>query len=336
MFERFPVTIDALTGSTDAAALVAVAVDWAKVAASAEAQRLAILAEYAAGWLAAAGEDTELGAIDAEDEVIAEVGAAFGISPGWAMRDLEIGAAMRERFPRLAALFLHGDVSAKVMATVVDRTLLVCDPQALASIDAACVHAATTGGWSALSYYKLKNAVDVWVDRYDPAAVRRVRAHLQQRCVHVGNTDEKSGTTSLFARLSITGAALLMGRLRTMAKTVCTQDPRTLDQRMADSLEALAADANHLQCLCGSPTCTANTDDGVAARYVVHLYAEADALNVAPDPLIHGDTLDEHAQPSPAPNRHPIGRHNPREAHTHAEAEAEPGNRLASSPGPAR
>jgi hypothetical protein len=293
MFEEFPARIDTLKGSTDAAGLVAVAVDWAKVAAAAEAQRLAIIAEYAAGWMAAAGDDTSLYWVDEEDDVIGEISSAFGISCGWAMTDLQIGAAMRERFPNLAALFLRGEISAKVMATVVDRTMLVTDSDALALIDAACVTAATKHGWSGLSYYKLKNAVDVWVDRYDPAAVRRVRDHVRQRGVHVSSTDEKSGTTVIVARLTTPGAALLMGRLRKMAKGVCAEDPRTLDQKLADALEALAADANHLKCLCGSPTCAATADDGVASRYVVHIYAEAAALDVAPDPLIHGDHPDD-------------------------------------------
>jgi hypothetical protein len=293
MFEQFPARIDALKGSTDAARLVAVAVDWAKVGAAAEAQRLALLAEFAAHWMAQAGDDTSLYCVDEEDDVIGEISTAFGVSPRWAMTDLQVGAAMRERFPKLAALFLRGEISAKVMSTVVDRTMLVTDPDALALIDAACVTAAVKCGWSGLSYYKLKNAVDVWVDRYDPAAVRRVRDNVRERGVHVSSTDEKSGTTVIVARLTTPGAALVMGRLRTMAKGVCAEDPRTLDQKMADALEALAADANHLKCLCGSPTCAATADDGVASRYVVHLYAEAAVLDVKPDPRIHGDEPDD-------------------------------------------
>lgn len=289
MFEEFPVVIDGLRGSADAARLVDAAVDWGKVCAAAEAQRLAIIAEFAAVWLAGAGEEYSLCAVDEEDDVVAEIGAAFGVSPRWALGDLEVGAAMRERFPGLAALFLRGEVSAKVMATVVDRTVLVCDGDALALIDAACVDAAVLCGWSGLSYYKLKNAVDVWVDRYDPGAVRRVRDNVRNRGVQAGGTDEKSGTAAVFVRLTIPGAALLMGRLRKMAKGVCVNDPRTVDQRMADSLEALAADANRLKCLCGSPVCPAAADDGVASRYVVHVYAEAAALAAQPDPLIHGE-----------------------------------------------
>jgi hypothetical protein len=297
MFESLPAVIDGLRGSGDAAALVDAAVDWGKVCAAAEAQRLSIIAEFAALWLDQAGEDTSLWAVDEEDVVVAQIGIAFGVSARWALGDLEIGAAMRERFPRLAALFLRGEISAKVMATVVDRTVLVCDEQALALIDAACVAAATTCGWSGLSYYKLKNAIDVWVERYDPGAVRRVRDTLRGRSFTVGDSNDKTGTTAVYGRLSTPGAALLGGRLRKMARGVCKDDPRTLDQRMADSLEALAADSNRLKCLCGSPTCPAAADDGVASRFVVHLYAEAAAVDAQPDPLIHGD--------GPAPDDEP-------------------------------
>jgi hypothetical protein len=300
MFESLPAVIDGLRGSTDAAALVDAAVDWGKVCAAAEAQRLSIIAEFAALWLDQAGEDTSLWAVDEEDNVVAQIGIAFGVSARWALGDLEIGAAMRERFPRLAALFLRGEISAKVMATVVDRTVLVCDEQALALIDAACVAAATVCGWSGLSYYKLKNAIDVWVERYDPGAVRRVRDTLRGRSFTVGDSNDKTGTTAVYGRLSTPGAALLGGRLRKMAKTVCKDDPRTLDQRMADSLEALAADSNRLKCLCGSPTCPAAADDGVASRFVVHLYAEPAAVDAQPDPLIHGEGLAADDEPAGA------------------------------------
>jgi hypothetical protein len=297
MFESLPAVIDGLRGSGDAAALVDAAVDWGKTGAACEAQRLSIIAEFAALWLDQAGEDTSLWAVDEEDNVVAQIGIAFGVSARWALGDLEIGAAMRERFPRLAALFLRGEISAKVMATVVDRTVLVCDEKALALIDAACVAAATTCGWSGLSYYKLKNAIDVWVEHYDPGAVRRVRDTLRGRSFTVGDSNDKTGTTAVYGRLSTPGAALLGGRLRTMAKGVCKDDPRTLDQRMADSLEALAADSNRLMCLCGSPTCPAAADDGVGSRFVVHLYAEAAAVDAQPDPFIHGD--------GPAPDDEP-------------------------------
>jgi hypothetical protein len=297
MFESLPPEIDGLRGSESAAVFVDAAVSWGRFVAAGEAQRLACIAEWAAHFLAQANEDTSLCAIDEEDDVVAQIGMAFGVSVRWAMNDLQIGAAMRERFPRLAALFLQGRISAKVMATVVERTLLVWDADALANIDAACVEAAVEAGWSGLSYFKLKNAVDVWIDRYDPAAVRRARQTLQGRCFKAGDTNDKTGTTSVYGRLSAPGAALLMGRLQRMAKAVCPDDPRTMEQRIADALEALGADADHLQCLCGSPTCAAAADDGVASRFVIHVYAPASAVEGEPDPLIHGDSSVPGEQP---------------------------------------
>jgi len=129
----------------------------------------------------------------------------------------------------------------------------------------------------------------VWIDRHDPDAVRRVRNTVRGRGVSVDDKNDKSGVTTIVMRLTAPGAALLVGRLRRMAKAVCANDPRTLDQRMADAAEALAADADHLQCQCGSDTCPAAADDGVASRFVVHIYGEAGVLDGQPDPLIHGD-----------------------------------------------
>lgn len=113
------------------------------------------------------------------------------------------------------------------------------------------------------------------------------------------HTDAASGITTVAIRMTSPGAALLMGRLRRMAKTVCTNDPRTLDQRMSDAAEALAADSNRLKCLCGSPTCPAAADDEVGSRFVIHVYAEAAALTAEPDTLILGEKPDTAAPPAP-------------------------------------
>ena len=289
MFPQLPTMIDQLRGGRDAAPLVDAAVGWARVEAASAAQRLAGIAEWASVFMADEDEDAALCAIDAEDDVVTQIGLAFGLSVHWAFRDLQVGAAMRERFPKLAAMFLRGEISAQVMSTVVERTLLVVDDDVLAAIDAACVEAATLCGWSGLSNYSLKNAIDVWVERFDPDAVRRVRNTVRGRGVSVAHTDDEAGIVTITMRLTKPGGALLMGTLRSMAKAVCANDPRTLDQRMGDAAEAIHAGARHLKCLCGSPTCTAAVDDGVASRFVVHIYGDAPVLDGQPDPLIHGD-----------------------------------------------
>ena len=289
MFPQLPTMIDQLRGGRDAAPLVDAAVGWARVEAASAAQRLAGIAEWASVFMADEDEDASLCAIDAEDDVVAQIGLAFGLSVHWAFRDLQVGAAMRERFPKLAAMFLRGEISAQVMSTVVERTLLVVDDDVLAAIDAACVEAAALCGWSGLSYYSLKNGIDVWVQRFDPDAVRRVRNTVRGRGVSVAHTDDEAGIVIITMRLTKPGGALLMGTLRCMAKAVFANDPRTLDQRMGDAAEAIHAGSRHLKCLCGSSTCSAAVDDGVASRFVVHIYGDAAVVDGDPDPLIHGD-----------------------------------------------
>lgn len=112
MFDALPTQITQLRGSGDAAACVDAAVGWARVCAAAEAQRLSTIAEFAVAFLTSVDEDMSLWAVDEEDDVVAQIGLAFSVSPRWAMGDLEIGAAMRDRFPKLAALFLRGEITA--------------------------------------------------------------------------------------------------------------------------------------------------------------------------------------------------------------------------------
>jgi len=96
-----------------------------------------------------------------------------------------------------------------------------------------------------------------------------------------------------------------------MAHGVCEDDPRTIAQRRADGLGALAAGSDRLACWCGSPNCPAAEDDGRGASVVIHVLAEADALEAEPDPAMSASpefppvtrdmTLAEALAPSPEP-----------------------------------
>jgi hypothetical protein len=102
-------------------------------------------------------------------------------------------------------------------------------------------------------------------------------------------------------------------RLTQLAHDVCPGDPRTLAQRRADALGALAAGAETLACACGTPECPTGTDpDPRAAAVVIHVVAEAAALDAAPDPHASGErpsrpitpdmTLAEALAPDPEPD----------------------------------
>lgn len=114
MFDRLPAEISALRGGAGAAPFVDAAVGWARMAAMSEAQRLACIAEWAAIFLSDSGDDDAcLCAVDVEDDVVAQIGIAFGISVYW---DDGVGSrfvihiyAEAEALDRAQDPLIHGD-----------------------------------------------------------------------------------------------------------------------------------------------------------------------------------------------------------------------------------
>ena len=267
-----------LRSASDGAVVSAIE-DLARAEARAAAQRIASIAELVRR---RCGDDERAyWACDPWDATAAEIGAALGISRGRASGEMHLGLSLRYRLPRVAELFMEGLISHRVCAAIADRTDLIQDRTALELIDSAIAEYARS--WGVLSAYKLDKAIDAWVDRYDPGALRQSRSRAQDRAVHVGSRYDGAGITGISGRLYATDAALLDRRLMQMAHGVCDDDPRTIAQRRADALGALAAGSDRLACQCGSPECPASGDDGRAAGVVVHVVTDADAATVAPD-----------------------------------------------------
>lgn len=261
---------DAMADATDFAVIAAIE-QWAAAEAAAAARRLAAIAELVHR---RCGDDERAHwSCDEWDAAAAEVSAALGVSHGRASGQMHLSMALRQRLPRVATLFREGRLSARVVTAIAWRTDLVQDPEALALIDAAVADHAVR--WDALSQYKLDQAIDVWVDRHDPGALRRTRAGTQSRDVTIGAQNHEAGTASLWGRLYATDAAVLERRLTEMAHEVCEDDPRAIGQRRADALGTLAAGGHRLSCQCGSPECPAAGPDARAASVVVHLLADS-------------------------------------------------------------
>jgi hypothetical protein len=72
-------------------------------------------------------------------------------------------------------------------------------------------------------------------------------------------------------------AAALERRVAQLAGGGCENDPRTLDQRRADAMGAVAAGADRLGCGCGDPQCAA-ADQAAPGATVVHVIAEERSL----------------------------------------------------------
>ncbi len=81
--------------------------------------------------------ETEDWAVDTMDAVAAEVAAGLRISQGLATDRVHYARAMRERLPKTAEVFTAGDIDYRAFTTIVSRTDLIVDPDALARVDAA-------------------------------------------------------------------------------------------------------------------------------------------------------------------------------------------------------
>ncbi|OBI84377.1 HNH endonuclease signature motif containing protein [Mycobacterium sp. E740] len=284
----------AAAGGTRGAAAVGA---WARVENAACARRLDAGADVLERLLAEAGSvDREQWCMDNWTMAAAEVAAAQGVSLGVASHQLLIADNLRQRLPRVAEVFAAGAISYRMVAAVVTRTRLIGDPEAMAKVDTEL--AAHIGGWGSLSVQKLQNEIDYWVDRYDPAAVRRTELSARGRFVDVHDPKDGSGTASVEAWLFAADAAALDARLDAMAAAVCEHDPRTADQRRSDALGALGNGADRLQCACAREDCDAAA--ATPSAVVIHVVAREESLT--DDTPAHLDGK------APRPEGEPTGR----------------------------
>jgi hypothetical protein len=275
MFDgSFPEVAD--LAALDDAALVEAAGDWARVENAACARKLAVLAEMFARRTGLPAGERELWWIDPQAGVAAELGAAVNVSQGMALHQTHRGVALRDRLPMVAALFEAGLVSDLLVRTIVWRTYLIVDEEAMAAVDAALAERIT--GWGALSAAKTEAAIDALVDEFDPAALRRSRESASSRTVEFGSPADVAGITSMWARLHAPDAAVIEQRVEELARSVCDNDPRSIGERRADALTALA-NCTELACTCGQADCVTGAGDTTPAKNAV-VYVVADEKSV--------------------------------------------------------
>ncbi|OBB99078.1 HNH endonuclease signature motif containing protein [Mycobacterium sp. 852002-40037_SCH5390672] len=251
-------------------------------------QRLAAIGELDVLRLRECGE-RETWATDTWDAISAEIAAALRISHALASSYLNYSRVMRTRLPKVGSALIAGDISYSTFQTIVYRTDLITDPDVMAAVDATL--ALRVQRWPTMTRGRLAAAVDRVVARADRDAVRRRREHQASRQFSIW--DGGDGLSEVFGRLFATDAHAVDARLNALAGTVCESDPRTLQQRRADAMGALAAGAERLQCRCGQPTCSAGARP-VPGPVVIHVVANESTLNGAgsdPGSLIGTDVL---------------------------------------------
>ncbi len=156
-----------------------------------------------------------------------------------ALHQTHRGTALRDRLPKVAALFEAGLVISDLLVrTIVSRTYLVDDAEAMAAVDAALAERVVR--WGALSVKKTEEAIDALIDEHDPGALRRATESAAEPTVRFGSPLDVAGTTTIWARLNSADAALIEQSVEEMARSVCDADPRPIGERLTAALTAAA------------------------------------------------------------------------------------------------
>jgi hypothetical protein len=232
------------------------------------AQRLAAVAEL---FVRRCGElaDAQWCSADACDAVAAEVSAVQNISHARAVGQVQFACALWHRLPRVARLFCSGVVDFRMVSTIIGRTENV-DDAAMPELDEAIARHCQK--WMKLSGSKLRDRVDLWVAKFDPAGVRVPPKVKDNRYVDIDPAS--AGTAAISGYLNAADGAALDQRLDALAATVCEHDPRTKEQRRADATGPLARGEATLACQCGSDECPAKAERATADAAVIHVLAE--------------------------------------------------------------
>ena len=239
--------------------------------ARAAAHRLVLVAEVTARQCADEDDESAHQLIDGWALAKAQLSAACNLGPMAAAKQMRIAMALRTRLPRTAAVFATGSVSTTVIEAITWRTRLVTDPDAGALIDAAI--AAEAADYGTRSEKGLIDAVDLWVEKFDPDAVVRSDAAAKDIYVEFDDKDDPNGVASFWGRLRVTDKKIVQQRLDDLAATVCADDPRPVRQRRADALATLATlgpQATRLTCQCANPECAGSGKDPRATAVVIY------------------------------------------------------------------
>ena len=136
---------ESLFSDVDDDALVGVIEQLMRDEAAVAARRMAAIAELVHRTVE---EDDERGrwAFDPWDNTAARVAAALSVGQRRASGQMRIAVALRDRLPAVAALFVRGVLSARLVSEITWRTQLVDSDELIAVIDTAIAEAAARVG----------------------------------------------------------------------------------------------------------------------------------------------------------------------------------------------
>jgi hypothetical protein len=222
-----------------------------KLEAQVQARRLSAVGELWDRRKQQAESEADYFVVDTVEAVAAEIAAAIGVTSSRAAGLIRVGEALRDRLPKVAAVFARGDIDMAMVFAIVHHTELIENPDAMANVDTSLANRAP--GWTKYSRKKIAEYIDSWVGRFDPTGVRESRKPTDNRYLDVRASNQ--GMAGIWGNLHVNDAIVFDERINKLIATVCQEDPRTKAQLRADAVRALADRQDRMTCTCGAATC---------------------------------------------------------------------------------
>ncbi len=192
------------------------------------------------------------GGVRAGEFAASEVAVAVHADEATAGALIDIGLALEESLPRTRLAFEAGRIDLAKVRVIVDST------RGLSREVAGVVETRLIEVAERTEPARLRQAARRWAARLDPLGAQRRRERRQdQRDVRIRAVQDSMAVFD--GLLPAPGAQTVAMRLREMSLQVCGQDPRTMPQRRADALVALADGSGRLRCTCGRGRRCANS-----------------------------------------------------------------------------
>ncbi|ASR04257.1 HNH endonuclease signature motif containing protein [Gordonia rubripertincta] len=218
------------------------------------------------------------------EQATAEFGAAMNMTPAQARDVIRTGDAMRYRLPLTGTTLAGARIDMTRFQIAMKRTDFV-DDATMPGVDAALAEAILAR--DPMSTARFTTMVDQIVHTHAPEAVKRRNEHAaRDRGLTIRPDRHQPGQSRISGHVPTIDAAALNARLTAMADGVHKRDGRTMSQRRADALLALAHGRQELDCQCpdcapepagqeldatdasgpaGNDTLTADPSDGAAS-----------------------------------------------------------------------
>ncbi|SDU83588.1 HNH endonuclease signature motif containing protein [Gordonia westfalica] len=182
------------------------------------------------------------------EQATAEFGAAMNMTSAQARDMIRTGDAMRYRLPLTGTTLACARIDMSRFQIAMKRTDFV-DDATMPTVDAALAEAILAR--DPMSTTRFTTMVDQIVHTHAPDAVKRRNEHAaRDRGLTIRPDRHQPGQSRIAGHVPNIDAAALNARLTAMATGVHKRDGRTMSQRRADALLALAHGRQDLDCRC--------------------------------------------------------------------------------------